>query len=68
MYLRQHAPKRADLFIFARGVILEVKLRVPIGRLVLGDTARGAVASRQIIKEGRYAKSYGTFSRWTSKM
>ena len=58
VYLRQHASKRVDLLIFARVVIPEVELRMPISRLVLGDTARGAVARLQLIEERGYTKSY----------
>lgn len=59
VYLRQHASKRVDFFIFARLVILEIELRMPVGRLVLGNTARGAVARLQLIEERGRTKSCG---------
>lgn len=63
VYIRQHASAGINLFVLASGIILEVELGMPVGRLVLGDTARGTVASCQIIEEGRDAKSWNMFSR-----
>lgn len=58
-YLRQHASERVDFLILARVVIPEIKLRMPIGRLVLSNTARGAVSRFQLIEEGGHSKSCG---------
>lgn len=46
-HLRQHASDLVDELEFSSLAILEIERGVPVGRLVLGDSARSAIAVHQ---------------------
>lgn len=49
MNLRKHASNLVDELVLPGGSVLEVHWRSPVGGLVLGNGARGAVSGEELI-------------------
>lgn len=59
MNIRKHASNLLDELVLAGGGVLEVHGRSPVGGLVLGDGARGAVTSEELISARGRGEAWG---------
>lgn len=55
--LRKHSTDLFDKLELTRGIVLEKQGRVPIGRSVLLDSTRRAIASLQVVVVGVHGQS-----------